>query len=181
LIRALYAVALICCQLLGNNKVESFVSFEYWISEEFKLFSIEDVFVLEIEDDNINISSNNWFGELVLEENIEYDQQAFTTNSLFNKIFIKKNIVKEDLWIDDFVLLDDRKIKLRYLYSDEKDGEKLFRMDIEKLNKDGDDNIINSVILNHDLIKVWTNLDNDIKRMSFKYNNASYIIKFNEE
>jgi hypothetical protein len=54
-------------------------------------------------------------------------------------------------------------------------------MDIEKLNKDDDDNIINSVILNHDLIKVWTNLDNDIKRISFTYNNASYIIKFNEE
>jgi phosphotransferase system IIA component len=85
------------------------------------------------------------------------------------------------LWIKDIVLLDDRKIKVRYLYSDEKDGEKLFRMDIEKLNKDGDDNIINDVILNHDIIKVWTNLDNDIKRISFKYNNASYIIKFNEE
>ena len=62
MIRALYAVVLICCQLLGSDKIESFVSFEYWISEEFKLFSIEDVFVLEIEDDNINISSNNWFG-----------------------------------------------------------------------------------------------------------------------
>ena len=85
------------------------------------------------------------------------------------------------MWINDVVLLDDRKIKVRYLYSDEKDGEKLFRMDIKKLNKDGDDNIINSVILNHDLIKVWTNLDNDIKRISFKYNNANYIIKFNEE
>ena len=57
----------------------------------------------------------------------------------------------------------------------------LFYLTIEKLNKDDDDNIINSVILNHDLIKVWTNLDNDIKRMSFTYNNASYIIKFNEE
>lgn len=172
---------LISCQLLGNDKVESFVSFEYWISEEFKLFSVEEVFVLEIEDDIISVSSNNWFGETILEESIEYDQQAFTTNSLFNKILIEKKVVQEDLWINNIVLLDDRKIKVRYLYSEENDGEKLFRMDIEKLNKDDDDNIINSVILNHDLIKVWTNLDNDIKRMSFTYNNASYIIKFNEE
>ena len=172
---------LISCQLLGNDKVESFVSFEYWISEEFKLFSVEEVFVLEIEDDIISVSSNNWFGETILEESIEYDQQAFTTNSLFNKILIEKKVVQEDLWINNIVLLDDRKIKVRYLYSEESDGEKLFRMDIEKLNKDDDDNIINSVILNHDLIKVWTNLDNDIKRMSFTYNNASYIIKFNEE
>ena len=172
---------LISCQLLGNDKVESFVSFEYWISEEFKLFSVEEVFVLEIEDDIISVSSNNWFGETILEESIEYDQQAFTTNSLFNKILIEKKVVQEDLWINNIVLLDDRKIKVRYLYSEEHDGEKLFRMDIEKLNKDDDDNIINSVILNHDLIKVWTNLDNDIKRMSFTYNNASYIIKFNEE
>ena len=172
---------LISCQLLGNDKVESFVSFEYWISEEFKLFSVEEVFVLEIEDDIISVSSNNWFGETILEESIEYDQQAFTTNSLFNKILIEKKVVQEDLWINNIVLLDDRKIKVRYLYSEESDGEKLFRMDIEKLNKDDDDNIINSVILNHDLIKVWTNLDNDIKRMSFTYNNASYIIKFDEE
>ena len=172
---------LISCQLLGNDKVESFVSFEYWISEEFKLFTVEDVFVLEIEDDIISVSSNNWFGETLLEESIEYDQQAFTANSLFNKILIEKKVVQEDLWINNIVLLDDRKIKVRYLYSEESDGEKLFRMDIEKLNKDDDDNIINSVILNHDLIKVWTNLDNDIKRMSFTYNNASYIIKFNEE
>ena len=181
MIRAVYIVVLICCQLFGNDKTESFVSFEYWISEEFKLFSIENIFVLEIEDDIINVSSNNWFGEIVLEESIEYDQQVFASNSLFNKIFIEKNVIKEDLWMNDIVLLEDRKIKVRYLYSGEKDGEKLFRMDIEKLNKDGDDNIINSVILNHDLIKVWTNLDNDIKRISFKYNNASYIIKFNEE
>ena len=172
---------LISCQLLGNDKAESFVSFEYWISEEFKLFTVEDVFVLEIEDDIISVSSNNWFGETILEESIEYDQQAFTTNSLFNKILIEKKVVQEDLWINNIVLLDDRKIKVRYLYSEESDGEKLFRMDIEKLNKDDDDNIINSVILNNDLIKVWTNLDNDIKRISFKYNNASYIIKFNEE
>ena len=133
---------LISCQLLGNVKAESFVSFEYWISEEFKLFTVEDVFVLEIEDDIISVSSNNWFGETLLEESIEYDQQAFTANSLFNKILIEKKVVQEDLWINNIVLLDDRKIKVRYLYSEENDGEKLFRMDIEKLNKDDDDNII---------------------------------------
>ena len=54
-------------------------------------------------------------------------------------------------------------------------------MDIKPLNKDGDDNKINNVILNHDLIKVWTNLDNEIKKVSLMYNNAFYTIELNEE
>ena len=52
MIRAIYIVVLISCQLLGNDKVESFVSFEYWISEEFKLFNVEDEYYLSITDTN---------------------------------------------------------------------------------------------------------------------------------
>ena len=78
-------------------------------------------------------------------------------------------------------MLDDKEIKVRFLFSTEEDGEKLFRMDIKALNKDSEDNMVNNVILDHDLIKIWTNLDNEIKKLSFIYNNAGYIVKFNEE
>ena len=181
MIRIVYITFLLCCQLLGNNKTEASVSFEYWLSEEFKLFSFENAFLLQIDDDTINVSANSWFGELLLAENMEFNDQTFLVNSLFNKILVEKNIPVEDLWINDYVLLDDKEIKVRFLFSTEEDGEKLFRMDIKELNKDTDDNMVNNVILDHDLIKIWTNLDNEIKKLSFIYNNAGYIVKFNEE
>ena len=168
MIRTVYITFLLCCQLLGNNKTEASVSFEYWLSEEFKLFSFENAFLLQIDDDTINVSANSWFGEL------------FLVNSLFNKILVEKNIPAEDLWINDYVLLDDKEIKVRFLFSTEEDGEKLFRMDIKELNKDSDDNMVNNVILEHDLIKIWTNLDNEINKLSFTYNNAGYVVEFNE-
>ena len=180
MIRIVYITFLLCCQLLGNNKTEASVSFEYWLSEEFKLFSFENAFLLQIDDDTINVSANSWIGDLLLEENIEFNDQTFLVNSLFNKILVEKNIPEEDLWINDYVLLDDKEIKVRFLFSTEEDGEKLFRMDIKELNKDSDDNMVNNVILGHDLIKIWTNLDNEIKKLSFTYNNAGYVVEFNE-
>lgn len=117
----------------------------------------------------------------MLEEEIEIDSQTFSLNNIFNQILVEKIIPKEDQWVDDYFLLDDREIKVRYLLSKEEDDIKLFRMDIKPLNKDGDDNKINNVILNHDLIKVWTNLDNEIKKVSLMYNNAFYTIELNEE
>jgi len=180
LIRIVYITFLLCCHLLGNNKTEASVSFEYWLSEEFKLFSFENAFLLQIDDDTINVSAKSWFGELLLEENIEFNDQTFLVNSLFNKILVEKKIPEEDLWINDYVLLDDKEIKVRFLFSTEEDGEKLFRMDIKELNKDSDDNMVNNVILDHDLIKIWTNLDNEIKKLSFTYNNAGYVVEFNE-
>ena len=77
-------------------------------------------------------------------------------------------------------MLDDKEIKVRFLFSTEEDGKKLFRMDIKALNKDSEDNMVNNVILDHDLIKIWTNLDNEIKKLSFTYNNAGYVVEFNE-
>ena len=122
MIRIVYITFLLCCQLLGNNKTEASVSFEYWLSEEFKLFSFENAFLLQIDDDTINVSANSWFGELILEENIEFNDQTFLVNSLFNKILAEKNVPEEDLWINDYVLLDDKKIKVRYLFSTEEDS-----------------------------------------------------------
>ena len=49
------------------------------------------------------------------------------------------------------------------------------------VNADNDDNKINNVILDNDIIMVWTNLDNKIKKISLRYNGATYVLKFNEE
>ena len=137
--------------------------------------------MLKIEDDTINLSSNNWFGDTLLDEDIEYRDQSLLQNSIFNKIFFNKIISEEDSWIEDYSLLNDKKIKVRYLFSVEENDLRLYRMDVKELNKDNDDNKINNVILDNDIIMVWTNLDKKIKKISLRYNGATYVLKFNEK
>ena len=78
-------------------------------------------------------------------------------------------------------LLNDKKIKVRYLFSSEEDSLRLYRMDIKEINKDDDDNKINDVILDNDVIMVWTNLNKEIQKIRFKYNGSNFLIKLNEE
>ena len=54
-------------------------------------------------------------------------------------------------------------------------------MDIKEINKDDDDNKINDVILDNDVIIVWTNLNKEIQKIRFKYNGSNFLIKLNEE
>ena len=157
------------------------ISFEYWLNDDLKIFSFDNVLVLKIEDDTISLSSNDWFGETLLDENIEYKDQSFLQNSIFNKIFFNRIISEEDSWIEDYSLLNDKKIKFRYLFSVEENDLRLYRMDIKELSKDDNDNKINNVILGNDIIMVWTNLDNKIKKVCLRYNGATYVLKFNEE
>ena len=157
------------------------ISFEYWLNDDLKIFSFDNVIMLKIEDDTINLSSNNWFGDTLLDEDIEYKDQSLLQNSIFNKIFFNKIISEEDSWIEDYSLLNDKKIKVRYLFSVEENDLRLYRMDIKELNKDNDDNKINNVILDNDIIMVWTNLDKKIKKISLRYNGATYVLKFNEK
>ena len=117
----------------------------------------------------------------MLDEDIEYENQSLLQNSIFNKIFFNKIISEEDSWIGDYSLLNDKKIKVRYLFSVEENDLRLYRMDVKELNKDNDDNKINNVILDNDIIMVWTNLDKKIKKISLRYNGATYVLKFNEE
>ena len=49
------------------------------------------------------------------------------------------------------------------------------------IDKDGDDNMINNVILNSDIITVWTDFDKEIQKIALMYNNASYVIKLDEK
>ena len=118
---------------------------------------------------------------MLLNEAIEYENQSLLEKNIFNKTLLEKTIYEEDSWVEGYTLLDDKKIKLRYLFSIEEDGSRLYRMDINELNKDNEDNRINNVILNNNIIMVWTNLDKEIKKISLNYNGATYVLKLNEE
>tara|TARA_Y100000996_G_scaffold413189_1_gene400877 strand:+ start:787 stop:1329 length:543 start_codon:yes stop_codon:yes gene_type:complete len=178
--RTVYIAALLCCQLFASNKTEYNVSFEYWLNENLKIFSFNNVIVLELEDDAVSVTSNNWFGEILLNEAIEYKNQSTLENNIFNKTLLEKTIYEEDSWIEGYSLLNNKKIKVRYLFSAEEDGSRLYRMDIKELDK-YDDNKINNVILDNDIIMIWTNFDKEIKKISFRYNGSNYVIKLNEK
>ena len=181
MIRIAYITTLLFCQLFADNEIEYNISFEYWLNEDLRIFAVDDIITLEVEDNAIYLSSNNWFGETLLDEDIEYDNQPLLQNSIFNKILFDKTISEEDSWVEGYSLLDDKKIKVRYLFSAIKDDLRLYRMDIKALNKDNDDNKINNVILDNDIIMVWTNLDKEIKKISLRYNGIRYVLKFNEK
>jgi hypothetical protein len=181
LIRITYIIAFLFCQLFASSETEYKISFEYWLNEDIRIFAVDNVITLEVENDAIYLSSNNWLGETLLNENIEYDDQPSLENSIFNKILFDKIISKEDSWIEGYSLLDEKKIKVRYLFSTIEDDLRLYRMDIKALNKDSDDNKVNNVILGNDIIMVWTNLDNEIRKISLRYSGATYVLKLNEE
>ena len=181
MIRIAYITTLLFSQLFANNEIEYKISFEYWLNEDLRIFAVDNVILLKVEDDAIYLSSNNWFGETLLDEDVEYDNQPLLENSIFNQILFDNTISEEDSWIEGYSLLDDKKIKIRYLFSSIEDDLKLYRLDIKALNKDNDNNKINNVILNNDIIMVWTNLDKEIKKISLRYNGATYVLKLNEE
>ena len=181
MIRIAYITAFLFSQLFASNEKEYQISFEYWLNEDLRIFAVDNVITLEVEDSAIYLSSNNWFGERLLDEDIEYDNQTLLQNSIFNQILFDKTISEEDSWIEGYSLLDDKKIKIRYLFSSVEDDLRLYRLDIKALNKDNDDNKVNNVILSNDIIMVWTNLDKEIKKISLRYNGATYVLKANEE
>ena len=182
MIRTIYILAFLCCQLLANDKINSSVSFEYWISKDFKLFTLKDVLDIEIEDDTIEISAKGWFGEVLLNEDIEYENQNLTSNNLIASILTFKEIPEEDVWIDEYVLLDEEVVSVRYLFSEESNDLRLYRLDIKQRNIDSNDtdNTINDVILNNDIIMIWTDLNKNIIKVGFVYNSLTYIIEKNE-
>ena len=141
MIKTIYILAFLCCQLLANDKINSSVSFEYWISEDFKLFTLKDVLNIEIENQNL------------------------TSNNLIASILTFKEIPEEDVWIDEYVLLDEEVVSVRYLFSEESNDLRLYRLDIKQKDIDSNDdtdNKINNVILNSDIIMIWTDLNKNI-------------------
>ena len=180
MIRIVYIFAFLFCQLLANNKIESSVSFEYWINEDLRLFVLQDIIDIEIEDDVIEISASDWFGEILLNESIEYENQSFIPNNLFTSILSFQSITKEDEWLYDFTLLDGEKVAVRYLFSKEVEDLRLYRLDIKQIDKADVDNKINSVILDSDVIMIWTDLNKSICKVGFVYKNSTYVVEKNE-
>jgi hypothetical protein len=174
-------MALLCCQLCASNKIECNVSFEYWLNDDLKIISVEQVIMLEIDDDSISVTANNWFGTVLLGEPIEFKNQSFLENNIFNIILLGKSVSEEGSWVEGYSLLNNKEVKVRFLFSAEENDLKLYRMDVRELNKDNDNNKINNVILNNDIIMVWTNLEEEIIKISLRHNGANYVIKLNEE
>ena len=96
------------------------------MSEDFNLFTLKDVLNIEIEDDTIEISAKGWFGEVLLNEDIEYENQNLTSNNLIASILTFKEIPEEDVWIDDYMLLDEKVVSVRYLFSEESNDLRLY-------------------------------------------------------
>jgi hemin uptake protein HemP len=92
-----------------------------------------------------------------------------------------KSVSEEGSWVEGYSLLNNKEVKVRFLFSAEENDLKLYRMDVRELNKDNDNNKINNVILNNDIIMVWTNLEEEIIKISLRHNGANYVIKLNEE
>ena len=181
MIRVLYIFAFLVCQLLANNKIESSVSFEYWINEDLRLFVLQDIIDIEIQDDVIEISASDWFGEILLNESLEYENQSFISNNLFTSILTFQSIPQEDEWLYDYALLDGEKIAVRYLFSKQIEGLRLYRLDIKQINKGDVDNKINNVILDSDVIMIWTDLNKSICKIEFVYKSFTYVIEKNED
>ena len=181
MIRIVLISILFFSQLLCSTKTESYVSFEYSINEQLKLFSVDDIILLKINEDKISVSTNNWLGELLLTEDLDYENQNFSINNLFHAILFEKKIKEEDVWNNQYHLLDDKKINVRYLFSHTINDLRIYRMDIRTANKDNDDdNTINNVILKSNLIKIWTNRNKEIKKISITYGNSTYKIQLED-
>ena len=62
------------------------------------------------------------------------------------KMLTERIISKEDSWIEEYNLLNNKKIKVRFLFSAQEDDLRLYRMDIREINRDDDINKINKLI-----------------------------------
>ena len=140
---------------------------------------------IQIDGDEIEVTSDG-FGSNLLGEDIEYDNQNFGDENIFYKMIENKELeFDEDIWIDDFYLLDNLAVKVRFLFYEivEKDNKtKLYRFDILEKNEFEGKNRINNVILNSDIIKVWYNEEEKkLKKISLTFKSINYIINFDDE
>ena len=84
-------------------------------------------------------------GKFLLEEDLEYEDQTLDSeNNLFNKLLLKSKIdIVDARWEGSIDLLDDQKVKIRFLYAEEdtlsiNGNEKialLYRLDIKSEEK----------------------------------------------
>ena len=181
MIKHLQIYALFLTSLFGAETINHIVSLEYSVSERLKLFTLKDIISIEISEKDIEIKPRG-IGTSILDENLKYNNQNLSDSSLLHMLLIKKMVpVLEDKWIDDFFLLDNLAIKARFIFSEEVDGKRLYRLDIKQLNKEDINNRVNVVILDNEIIKVWTDKSKNIIQISLMYKNISYVINVKSE
>ena len=181
MIKYIQIATLLLTALFSSEPIKHSVSLEYGVTEKFKLFSLKNIISIEIGDKDIEIKPEG-FGTSVLDKSLKYNDQDLSDGNLLYLLLVKKITPSvEDKWIDSFFLLDSLAIKARFLFSEEIDEKRVYRLDVMQLNKEDIDNRVNVVILDNDVIEVWTDKNKNITKIRLMYKNASYVIDVKNE
>ena len=122
-------------------------------------------------------------GEMLF-ETLKYDKKIFDEKNLILFLLSGNTIeIQDTKWEKDMELLDNILCEMRFLEADTETINNvdmvLYRLDIKKSNttttKDMD--ILNKVILDSSVIKVWTNKEKKtIIKISIMYNGLEYVV-----
>ena len=122
-------------------------------------------------------------GEMLF-ETLKYDKKNFGKKNLILFLLSGNPIeIQDTKWEKDMELLDDILCEIRFLEADTETIDDvdmgLYRLDIKKSNntitKDMD--ILNKVLLDSSVIKVWTNKEKKtIIKISIVYNGLEYVV-----
>ena len=125
-------------------------------------------------------------GEMLF-ETLKYDKKIFDEKNLILFLLSGNPIeIQDTKWEKDMELLDNILCEMRFLEADTETINNvdmvLYRLDIKKSNttttKDMD--ILNKVILDSSVIKVWTNKEKKtIIKISIMYNGLEYVVTNN--
>ena len=125
-------------------------------------------------------------GEMLF-ETLKYDKKNFGKKNLILFLLSGNPIeIQDTKWEKDMELLDDILCEIRFLEADTETIDAvdmvLYRLDIKKSNntitKDMD--ILNKVLLDSSVIKVWTNKEKKtIIKISIMYNGLEYVVTSN--
>ena len=120
-------------------------------------------------------------GEMLF-ETLKYDKNSFGEKNLILFLLSGNPIAIQDAkWEKDMELLDDMSCEIRFLEANEETINTidmvLYRLDIKKSN---DLDILNKVLLDSSVIKVWTNKEKKtIIKISIMYNGLEYVVTSN--
>ena len=124
-------------------------------------------------------------GEMLF-ETLEYDKNNFGEKNLILFLLSGNPIeIQDTKWEKDMELLDDILCEIRFLEADTETINTvetvLYRLDIKKLNTSTKDmDILNKVLLDSSVIKVWTNKEKKtIIKISIMYNGLEYVVTSN--
>ncbi len=146
-------------------------------------------FTLTVKDDTILIEPTG-VGLFLLKENIEYKNQIDGDSLILRLLSNEKINILDAAWEKEVSLLDNTKIDVRFLFSEEKEifinNKKvvalLYRMDIKSQDKKFDENnLVNKALINSSIRKVWVDKSSEsVIKINIMYNRISYIININE-